>query len=224
MNELTLVIPAKKEKESLPRVLDELKKHDVKKIIILEQNDIETIDSISGFNVKLIFQKKKGYGAALSEGIKNVQTKYFCIFNADGSFNPNELDTMYNSIHKNDYDFIFASRYEEGCSSEDDTLITKVGNYFFTKIGRIFFKLNITDILYTFVMGNTKEFSNLNIESDNFGFCVELPIKAKLNKKKITTSKSNERSRFAGKKKVNAFIDGFSILIHMTKLFFTKRN
>ena len=59
MNELTLVIPAKKEKESLPRVLDELKKHDVKKIIILEQNDIETIDSISGFNVKLIFQKKK---------------------------------------------------------------------------------------------------------------------------------------------------------------------
>ena len=48
-------------------------------------------------------------------------------------------------------------------------------------------------------MGNTKEFSNLDIESDNFGFCVELPIKAKLNKK-ITTSKSNERSRFAGKK------------------------
>ena len=31
----------------------------------------------------------------LIQGIKNVRTKYFCIFNADGSFNPIELDEMY---------------------------------------------------------------------------------------------------------------------------------
>ena len=35
MNEITLVIPAKNEPESLPKVLDELKKYDVKKIIVM---------------------------------------------------------------------------------------------------------------------------------------------------------------------------------------------
>ena len=93
--------------------------------------------------------------------------------------------------HENN-DIVFASRYEKDCSSEDDTLVTFVGNYIFTKIGNIFFGLNITDILYTFVMGETIKIKNLNLKSQNFVFCVELPIKSKRNNLQITTSKSNE--------------------------------
>ena len=37
MEHLTLVIPAKNEKESLPKVLNELKKYDLKIIIVLEK-------------------------------------------------------------------------------------------------------------------------------------------------------------------------------------------
>ena len=37
MKNLTLVIPAKEEKESLPQVLDELKKYKLKKIVVLEK-------------------------------------------------------------------------------------------------------------------------------------------------------------------------------------------
>ena len=43
-NKLTLVIPAKNEKEFLPAVLDELKKYNVKKLIILKPSDQETIE------------------------------------------------------------------------------------------------------------------------------------------------------------------------------------
>ena len=35
-------------------------------------------------------------------------------------------------------DIIFASRYEKNSSSEDDTLLTYIGNKIFTYIGRIF--------------------------------------------------------------------------------------
>ena len=59
MKNLTLVIPAKQEKESLPKVLNELKKYKVKKIIVLEKKDINTIKSIKNFNCKILFQKKK---------------------------------------------------------------------------------------------------------------------------------------------------------------------
>ena len=37
-------------------------------------------------------------------------------------------------INKGDYDFIFGSRYEHNSGSDDDTIITKIGNYIFTKI------------------------------------------------------------------------------------------
>ena len=51
-------------------------------------------------------------------------TKYFCIFNADGSFNPSELIGMFNKIEDSNLDFVFASRYQENSGSDDDTLIT----------------------------------------------------------------------------------------------------
>ena len=127
---------------------------------------------------------------------------------------------MYNNIQQNDIDLIFASRYEKDCSSEDDTIITKIGNFIFTKIGNIIFKLKITDILYTYVMGKSEKAKILNLKSKDFSFCVELPIKASKENYKLSTSKSNERSRIGGKKKVNAIKDGVLILISMFKLFF----
>ena len=59
MKNLTLVIPAKKEKESLPKVINELKKYDLKILVVLEKNDLETINSISNFDCQLVFQKKR---------------------------------------------------------------------------------------------------------------------------------------------------------------------
>ena len=179
MDNLTLIIPAKYEKESLPLVLNELKNYKLNILIVLEETDYETIKSIEDFNCKILFQKNKGYGDALIEGIKSVKTKFFCIFNADGSFEPKELDNMYRLSKKHNYDLVFGSRYEKNASSEDDTLITLTGNKIFSFIGRVFFSLPITDILYTFVLGKTEKVNNLNLVYKDFCFCVELPIKAK---------------------------------------------
>ena len=219
MKDLTLVIPAKNEPESLPYVLMELEKLDLNFLIILEKNDYITINAIEKFKSKIIFQINKGYGDAILLGIKNVKTKYFSIFNADGSFDPYELKNMFNEIENNSLDLLLASRYKKNGSSEDDTIITFIGNKIFTLIGKIFFKLQISDILYTFVMGNTQKILNLNLKQKDFTLCVELPIKAKRNNLNIADISANEKSRIGGTKKVNAFKDGFLILIHMIKLF-----
>lgn len=222
MNNLTLIIPAKHEKESLAKVLDELKPYNWKIVVVLEKEDVETIDSIKGKNCEILHQIHKGYGDALIQGINHVQTEFFCIFNADGSFNPIEISNMINKLNQKNFDLVFGSRYEKDCSSDDDTFITLIGNFIFTKLGKIFFKLNITDILYTFVLGRTKKVKDLELKSKDFVFCVELPIIAKKNGLKLSTCKSNERARIAGKKKVNAFRDGLLILIGMMKLFFQR--
>ena len=68
-SKITLIIPAKNESESLPLVLKELKKFKIKKHIILEKSDIQTIQSIKKYDCKIIYQKNKGYGDALILGI-----------------------------------------------------------------------------------------------------------------------------------------------------------
>ena len=49
MNDLTLIIPAKNERESLPKVLQNLKRHNYNVIVSLKQNDLDTINSIKNF-------------------------------------------------------------------------------------------------------------------------------------------------------------------------------
>ena len=219
MNDLTLVIPAKKESETLPLVLESLKKLKIKTIISLKNDDLDTINSIiKNEYVKVYFQSGNGYGNSLNEAINSCETEYFCIFNADGSFEQKDLFKMYNLIKNND--FVYTSRYEKTGSSEDDTLITLIGNKIFSKLGNIFFSLKISDILYTYLMGKTQSFKKLNIESNDFRFCVELPIKMQISNMKYKCIPSYEHKRIAGEKKVSAFKDGFLILLEMLRLFF----
>jgi len=217
MDNLTLVIPAKNESDSLPKVLDEIKNLICKKIVVLEENDQETIKSITPYEIKILFQTGKGYGNAIRTGINNVSTDYLCIFNADGSFDPNDLIELLNICQS--YDYVFASRYLKNAGSKDDTILTKFGNFIFTSLGNIFFSLNLSDILYTYVIGKTNSFKLLNLKSDNFCLCVEIPINAIRLKQSFTDFPSFERKRIAGKKKVNEFIDGLKILFFMIKKF-----
>ena len=164
---LTLVIPAKNEEYSLPRVLKEINKLNFKKIIVLAKSDLKTIKAIKNFDCKIIKQKNSGYGNAIIEGINTTKTKYVCIFNADGSFDPKYLDSMLKKSIGG-FNFIFASRYLKQAGSQDDTFLTLIGNKIFTLIGRIFFKLKLSDILFTFILGETQKFKNLNLKSKNF--------------------------------------------------------
>ena len=222
MKELTLVIPAKDEAECLPRVLDELKNFDCKKIIIIPETDLNTRNSIKNFDCKIITQKTGGFGRALILGIKEVETNFLCIFNADGSFDPQYLKNMYNEL-LNNCDFVFNSRYESNGGSDDDTFLTLVGNRIFTFICNLLFRLNISDVLFTYVMGKTLAFKSLDLKRKDFRFCIELPVLAKFKKYKFISKPSYERSRLTGRKKVNELKDGFLILLCILKMFILRK-
>ena len=221
MKELTLVIPAKFESSSLPKVLEELENLDLTKLVVIPKYDYETKKAIENFNCQIVHQRGEGFGNAIIEGINQVQTKYLCIFNADGSFDPKYLNEML-ALLILENDFVFNSRYVKDGGSDDDTILTYLGNLFFTKLCNILFKLNISDVLFTYVMGKSKAFRQLELKNPDFTFCIELPVKAKFKGFKITSNPSYERSRISGIKKVNEFKDGFLILISIFKLFIKK--
>ena len=221
MNKLTLLIPANKEAESLPIFLNELINYNYKKMVVLQKEDEKTINSIKDFNdIQIIIQKKRGYGSALKEGFQNIKTEFFCIINADGSMDPKYLNQMLIDCENND--LIFASRYLKGGGSDDDNFVTFIGNKGFSFLGNFLFKLGLSDILYTYILGRTAKAKELNLKYNDFRICVEIPIMAKYKKYRFLSTASMERKRIAGKKKVNAIKDGFLILTAIFSLFFKR--
>jgi len=222
MKELTLVIPAKNEAKCLPIVLNELKNFDCKIIIVVPETDLNTQNSIKNFDCEIITQNSDGYGNALIQGINEVETNFLCIFNADGSMDPKYLKNMFNELLKN-CDFVFNSRYENGGGSDDDTFLTYIGNKMITFTCNLLFRLDISDVLFTYVMGKTSAFKSLDLKRKDFRFCIELPVLAKFKKYKFISKPSYERSRLSGRKKLNEFKDGFLMLLCILKMFIFRK-
>ena len=78
----------------------------------------------------------------------------------------------FSNVKRDNVDFVFGSRYMKDGYSEDDTIITLIGNKIFSFLGNLLFSLRISDILYTFVMGDTKKTKELNLKENDFAFCV----------------------------------------------------
>ena len=128
----------------------------------------------------------------------------------DGSYNPEALHEM-KSIIK-DLDAVFCSRYKGGAKSPDDTFIRALGNKFFTGLVRFRFGCNITDSLFFYPMFKRDILNFIDLQSDDFTLCLELPVQVHQRKLRYTEILSEERERYAGKTKVNALIDGLKIL------------
>ena len=217
MENLTLIIPTKEEPNSLPVVIDELKKFNCKKIIVLKEDDVETLEAIKHLNCEILFQTGFGYGNAIIEGIKKADTKYVAVYYADGSTDPKYLSMMLEKLKKDKLSIVFGSRYEKNAGSLDDSFTTKIGNFLFTTFGNIFFSLKHTDILFTYFVSEKEILDNMNLVSDNYNLCVEIPIKAKKKNIRYSTFPCIERKRIADKKKVKEFKVGFEILLYMLK-------
>ena len=116
-------------------------------------------------------------------------------------------------------DFVFGTRYLNNTKSDDDTLITKFGNFFFTKLVNILFNINTSDVLFFYVLGKKENVNNLNLKQGDFTICTEFLIKSYKNFK-CKEILSKERKRLYGISKVNKLFDGVKILLNILTLFF----
>ena len=229
MNKVTIIIPTLNEADSLKVLLEEINKLPFKELIeetiIVDANSTDDTQTVAKkYQCKFILEgDKKGFGAAIKEGIFNSKSFYSVVLDGDGSKNPNYIFNLIKSIEKNNDDFVFATRYGKEAGSDDDTWLTYFGNRIFSNLGKLMFGLKINDILHTFFICKTSKFQNLKFKYSNFSFCVELPILVNKSQYNYSEIPSYERPRIAGEVKVNSFIDGFIIFKSMISLYFNTK-
>lgn len=180
LEDVSLIIATFNEEESLEYVLDELKQFELGEIIIVDGNSTDNTRAIaSRYGVKFILQSKKGWGSAVKEGIDLASLPFVTYMDGDGSYNPKALKEM-RALIKN-RDAIFCSRYKGGEKSPDDTPIRALGNKIFTKLVKLLFGPNISDALFFYPMFRKTILEDVNLDSNDFTLCLELPVKVHKN-------------------------------------------
>ena len=122
--DLTVVIPAYNEEESLPdflpRVIDYCTRRDWKVIVVDDGSTDDTWTIANSFQqpdrVKVIHHKlNRGYGGAIKTGIGSVDTRYLVTIDADGQHYLDDVEFLFAELRESGADMIVGSR--EGLKS-----------------------------------------------------------------------------------------------------------
>ena len=183
---LSIIIPTMNEINSLKKTLKIIEKIKVQKeYLIIYSNQFTPLNIQKEiFKLKKKYkhlnyfpQKKPFVGGAIDLGIKNSKKKYLAIMAADLETNPNELKNMVILSKKNPDSIISADRWISKKGFSDYGLIKFLANFFFQKLIKFFFKLEILDFTFAYRIYPKKAFKGYRINELRHGFALEMLLK-----------------------------------------------
>ena len=209
---VSLIIPTLNEAGSIEAVLREIPRDVVDEILIVDGASTDgTAEIVRRQGDRVIQQEGRGYGAAIATGFKHVSGDIIVLADADGSYNLDDIRLLVQRV-QDGADLALGSRYLPESGSEDDTLIRYVGNKVFTwTLGKLY-GVELTDALFFYMAIRRDVVRSITATSPGFEYIVEFLIKAQRGGFKFAEIPSLEKSRTAGKSKVNAFKDGLRML------------
>ena len=131
----TLIIPAYNEEKSIKYVIEDFKDYKIfDEIIVIDNNSKDKTFEISkNLNIKVIQEKKQGYGNAIMRGFEESSGDIIFITEADGSFKGRDIEKFLNYLMESD--MVIGTRttrqmVEQGSNMDS---ITRWANVFFAK-------------------------------------------------------------------------------------------
>ncbi|MBP9193257.1 MAG: glycosyltransferase [Saprospiraceae bacterium] len=207
-----VLIPAFNEEESIGRVIGHLPAELTRKIIVANNGSTDNTKKValeSGATV--VDQTQKGYGNAClkaMEYINNLPTHPDILVFIDGDFSdyPEQLSHVILPITNDDYDMVIGSRVlgkrEKGALLPQQRL----GNAIACSLIKLFYGYSFTD-LGPFRAIRYQKLLQLDMQDRNFGWTVEMQIKAAKQRLKCTEVAVDYRKRI-GQSKVSGTFKG----------------
>ena len=205
---VAVVIPVLNEEEAIAQVLSEIPTF-VDQIIIADNGSTDkTIEIAQTFKTTIVVETQRGYGAACLRGLKEVADDNDIIVFLDGDYSdyPQEMNLLLDKIVLEKQDVVIGSRMLIKESKAVLTPVAQFGNWLSTKLIALFWSINFTD-LGPFRAIRWEMFQKLDMQDRNFGWTVELQIKAAKLKMACTEVPVSYRSRI-GKSKISGTLVG----------------
>ena len=212
MTNIRVIIPAFNEQNALGKVLDDIPVDLVKEVIVVDNASTDNTAQIAiNFGVTLLIESRKGYGNACLKAIDyiismNEPTDIVVFLDADYSDYPREMNQLVKPIVKDDYDLVIGSRTLGEKERGAMTLHQVFGNWLATKLISIFYHIKFTD-LGPFRAIKFDKLMMLSMQDKNYGWTVEMQIKAAKHKLRCVEVPANYRKRI-GFSKVSGTLKG----------------
>ena len=206
---ISVIIPALDEEESIGQVLNDIPGEIVEEVIVVDNGSSDNTVTVSkGLGVNVILEPLKGYGAACLRGISILKqdTDIVVFLDADYSDYPQDLHTVVKPIINDNADMVIGSRMSG--EREKGALLPQAifGNKLATFLIRLFWGFKYTD-LGPFRAIKYRDLLALNMTDKNFGWTVEMQIKALKKRLRIVEVPVRYRKRI-GKSKITGTFSG----------------
>ena len=209
---IVVVIPAFNEGNSVGRVVQDIPKDWVDEVIVVDNNSSdETERAARERGATVLREPRQGYGAACLKGLAYVdgmeQKPDIVVFlDADYSDYPEELPLVVTPIMDDDMDLVIGSRALGQCQKGSMTVPQVFGNWLATTLLRWFYGVRFTD-LGPFRAVKYESLKRIDMVDTNYGWTVEMQLKAAKLKMRCTEVPVNYRERI-GQSKVSGTVKG----------------
>lgn len=209
---IRVIIPAFNEQNALGKVLDEIPVDLVREIIVVDNASTDNTAQIAiNLGVTLLKESRKGYGNACLKAIDYIAsldepTDIVVFLDADYSDYPREMNQLLKPIVKDNYDLVIGSRALGDKERGSMTIYQVFGNWLATKLIGIFYHIKFTD-LGPFRAIKFDKLILLSMQDKNYGWTVEMQIKAAKHKLRCVEVPADYRKRI-GFSKVSGTLKG----------------
>jgi len=206
-----IIIPALNEEKSIRQVIESLPKC-YRKIIVCNNGSTDrTMEIATQAGAIVVNEPIKGYGIACKKGLQYLDTEelkpdIIVFLDADFSDYPEEIIKILYPIYYEDMDLVIGNRLTSNRLKGSMTFPQIFGNWLSTKLIKLFWGYNFSD-LGPFRAIRYNKLLSLDMQDDNYGWTVEMQLKAAKNKLKCCEVPVNYRPRI-GVSKVSGTIKG----------------
>jgi glycosyltransferase involved in cell wall biosynthesis len=178
-----VIIPALNESRALPLVLEELPRHLVREILVVDNGSTDGTAAVAArCGARVVAEPRRGYGRACRTGIETLRgaplpPEVVVFLDADHSDHPDELARIVEPIAAGAADLVVGSRVLG--RREPGALLPQArwGNWLAARLIRRWYGLELTD-LGPFRAVRWSTLLQLDLADPDFGWTVEMQVKA----------------------------------------------
>jgi len=206
----SIIIPAYKEEQGLPIVLQKLFKivDDTYEVIVVDDGSPgRTSEKASSFPCRLIrYEQNQGKGEAMKTGVREAQGENIIFIDADNTYPVEAIPNIAKLLEG--FDLVVASRAK---GRENIPRFNRIGNFIFSSLIRYLHGSKVKDPLSGLYGLKKAHFERMQLYSRGFTIETEIAIKAARMKLKVTEIPIEYSSRL-GKQKLGGIKHGWQIL------------